>query len=55
MNIYIIQLWALALAAFAIGSLVAWFGAQLAFKPVDRVREELSTSRTPVRRHNSKG
>lgn len=55
MNVYIIQLWALALAAFAIGSLVAWFGAQFTFKPVDQVRDELSTPPGRVRNPHSKG
>lgn len=53
MNVYIVQLWALALTAFAVGSLVAWFTATLTMKPLERVREELSTSVQPTARTES--
>lgn len=50
MNVYIIQLWALALTAFAVGSLVAWFTATLTLKPLERVRAELAGSVQPTSR-----
>lgn len=53
MNVYIVQVWALALTAFAVGSLVAWFTAALTLKPIERVREELASSVRPTARTES--